>query len=223
MRTRIKFCGLTREADVEAAAEVGADAVGFVFFEKSPRAVSAARAKALARHVAPWMSIVGLFVNASASQIRALADEVGLSHLQLHGDETPEQCMHLGRPVIKAIRIDAQTQEPALVKSIQAYADCDALLFDADSEGFGGSGHSFDWSLIAPLASSLRGRWVLSGGLHEQSVSQAIALLAPPALDVSSGIELLQQGQTVKGVKDAQRMQAFMRAVAQADQERNGA
>lgn len=229
MRTRIKICGLTREADVDAAVEAGVDAVGFVFYGPSPRNVSIQQAQRMVRRLPAWMSAVGLFVNASRHQMIEVADQVGLSHLQLHGDEPPERCTELGRPVIKAIRVTpgvaadrAQSRHEAdrVLNAMMAYMDCQAVLFDADSVGFGGSGKTFDWSLIEDVLTRsprLRSTWVLSGGLESQSVVQAIARLRPPCVDVSSGVELLQNGVTVKGLKDAKRIMEFVAAVRTAD------
>jgi phosphoribosylanthranilate isomerase len=231
MRTRIKICGLTREQDVDAAVEAGVDAVGFVFYDKSPRAVSADAAAAMIRRLPPWMAAVGLFVNAQRETILQIADQAGLTHLQLHGDEPPEACLRLGRPVVKAIRVrtglaegEASMAETSrLIGLVRAYADCHALLFDADSEGFGGSGRSFDWDLLANVLADTperRRTWVLSGGLESGSVGQALARLGPVCVDVSSGVELLQDGRPCKGVKDPARIRAFAQAVQVADADR---
>ena len=147
MRTRIKICGLTRESDLDAAVEAGVDAVGFVFYGASPRAVSMDRARILARRLPAWVASVGLFVNASKDEVLRTAETVGLSHLQLHGDETPSDCTGLGRPVIKAIRVRATTDAQSVdreAKRLRAlmtdFSNCQAVLLDADSAGFGGSG-----------------------------------------------------------------------------------
>ena len=161
MRTRIKICGLTRPEDVDAAVEAGVDAIGLVFYPASPRFVQIETARQLVRRLPAWMSSVGLFVNATREQILQTADAVGLSHLQLHGDETPADCQGFGRPVIKAIRLPAGPASQgaldgaALIKLTQPYGDCAAVLFDADSAGFGGSGQSFDWTCLADSASTL--------------------------------------------------------------------
>jgi phosphoribosylanthranilate isomerase len=227
MRTRIKVCGLTREADVDAAVEAGVDALGFVFYAASPRAVSAERAQVLARRVPAWVSLVGLFVNAPRSEILKTADLAGLSHLQLHGNESPEDCSGLGRPVIKALRIrpvaDAaqRAAEQARLSGLVAqFSGCAALLLDTDSSGFGGSGQSFDWQLVGPELRNdpMRSRtWVLSGGLESDSVGRAVSQLQPACVDVSSGVERLEGGVVVKGQKDAQRIREFVAAVNAAD------
>lgn len=219
MRTRVKICGLTREQDVDAAVRAGADAIGLVFYPKSPRAVQVEQAQALARRAAPWVSVVGLFVNASRAEILNTAAQVGLSHIQLHGDESAADCQDLGRPVIKAVRMGtALHTDDALVKFVQPYIAVSSLLFDADSAGFGGSGHAFDWSRLLAVRAMLAGRWVLSGGLHAESVGQAIQMLAPDAVDVSSGVEQIEQGVVQRGRKDPARIRSFMAAVQAADE-----
>ncbi len=234
MRTRIKICGLTRESDVEAAIEAGVDALGFVFYDASPRAVSADRARLLVRRIPAWMASVGLFVNASRDEILRTADRAGLSHLQLHGDETPKDCLGLGRPVIKAIRVRATTDEQSLDQEsarirglVDQFSACQAILLDADSAGFGGSGQAFDWAVVERAGLSRRSlakapsdgaAWVLSGGLESGSVGQSILRLSPPCVDVSSGVERLEAGRPVKGEKDALRISAFVNAVRLADE-----
>ncbi|MBU3723889.1 MAG: phosphoribosylanthranilate isomerase [Burkholderiaceae bacterium] len=226
MRTRIKVCGLTREPDVDDAVEAGVDAIGFVFYEPSPRSVSIQQAQRLARRVPAWVCLVGLFVNAPRNIMLSVADEVGLSHLQLHGDESPDDCRGLGRPVIKALRIGSEVFTPgaaqgnAIAQRVAAYEDCHAVLFDADSVGFGGSGQSFDWGLLEGVfarAPRLESSWVLSGGLESGSVGQAIARLRPPCVDVSSGVEARENGKQLKGIKDARRIREFVASVRVAD------
>lgn len=227
MRTRIKVCGLTRESDVDAAVAAGVDAVGFVFYAASPRAVSPDQARALVRRLPAWVSAVGLFVNSPRDTILRVADQVGLSHIQLHGDETPSDCQGLGRPVIKALRVKtglapalAAAEADRLAGLIQDFSGCQAVLFDADSAGFGGSGQAFDWSILSSALAKAPGlppTWVLSGGLESGSVGEAIAALRPPCVDVSSGVELIQDGVTRKGIKDPQRIAQFVAAVNAAD------
>ncbi|MFZ9140509.1 MAG: phosphoribosylanthranilate isomerase [Burkholderiaceae bacterium] len=225
MRTRIKICGLTRPQDVDAAVEAGVDAIGLVFYVASPRFVDTETARQLVRRLPAWMASVGLFVNASREQILRTADAVGLSHLQLHGDETPADCQGFGRPVVKAIRLPAGSQGQggldgaALIKLTQPYEDCAAVLFDADSAGFGGSGQSFDWTCLQDADKTLNRAWVLSGGLSVDNVAEAIRQLRPPAVDVSSGVEQLVDGKPQKGIKDSVRIQAFVNAVRLADQD----
>ncbi len=215
-RTRIKLCGLSRPEDVTHAIELGADAIGLVFYPPSPRSVSVAQAVELVRDVPPFVSVVGLFVNATPDWIREVASNVGLTLLQFHGDETAEQCESLagvaGLPWLRALRVAADTQPADLVKSALNYSAASSFLFDTHVEGYGGGGKVFDWSLIP---AELARRAVLSGGLNAQNVSDAIHHVRPYAVDVSSGIEV----PGAKGVKDHARMAAFVRAVRAADAE----
>lgn len=205
MKTRIKICGLTREADVDAAVEAGADAVGFVFYPPSPRYVTPERAAELARRVPPFVDVVGLFVNASAEEIAAACATVPLNLLQFHGDETPAFCRSFARPWLRAARVRPGLD---LVEFACSYADARGLLLDAFVEGYGGGGHVFDWTLIPP---GLPGHLVLSGGLHADNVGEAIHRVRPVAVDVSSGVE------AGKGIKDHEKIAAFVAAVRAAD------
>ena len=210
-RTRIKVCGLTRAADVESAVDAGADAIGLVFYPPSPRYVTAAQAAELARHVPPFVSTVGLFVNAGRDEVRRILDEVPLSLLQFHGDEPPEACMDHGLPWIKATRVRPEID---LLEFARLHSAASGILLDADSALYGGSGHTFDWSLIPP---ALGARLILSGGLNPANVEEAVRRVRPWAVDVSSGVEFLQDGKTIKGVKDAARIAAFISGVRNAD------
>ena len=213
-RTRIKLCGLSKPSDVDCAVDLGADAIGLVFYPPSPRALSVAQAVELTRNVPPFLSVVGLFVNATPDWVRDVTSNVPLSLLQFHGDETPAQCEALasvaGLPWLRALRIEPDTQPGDLVKSALNYSAASGLLFDTHVEGYGGGGKVFDWSLIP---AELARRAVLSGGLNAQNVGEAIRRVRPYAVDVSSGIEV----QGAKGVKDHARMAAFVHAVRQAD------
>ncbi|HEY2022550.1 phosphoribosylanthranilate isomerase [Paraburkholderia sp.] len=215
-RTRIKLCGLSKPEDVFHAINLGADAIGLVFYPPSRRSVSVAQAVELVHEVPPFMSAVGLFVNATPDWIREVASNVNLTLLQFHGDETPEQCEALasvaGLPWLRALRIAADTQPADLVKSAFSYSAASGLLFDTHVEGYGGGGKVFDWSLIP---AELAHRAVLSGGLNAQNVVDAIRRVRPYAVDVSSGIEV----PGARGVKDHARMAAFVRAVRAADAE----
>lgn len=220
-RTRIKICGLTREQDVRAAVDAGADAIGLIFYDKSPRFVDVARAAVLAEQVPPFVSVVGLFVNADAEEVAHVAERVPLTLLQFHGDETPQQCTEIARrcrlPFMRAARVRAGLD---LVEFADQYRDAAGLLLDAFVEGYGGGGHVFDWTLIPaqwlshnpanPPADDAP-RIVLSGGLNAQNVAGAIERVRPYAVDVSSGVE------ASKGVKDHARIAAFVRAVRMAD------
>jgi phosphoribosylanthranilate isomerase len=215
-RTRIKLCGLSKPEDVSHAIDLGADAIGLVFYPPSPRSVSIAQAVEMVHDVPPFVSVVGLFVNASPDWMREVVSNVGLTLLQFHGDETAQQCEALaslaGLPWLRALRIAADTQPADLVKSALNYSAASALLFDTHVDGYGGGGKVFDWSLIP---AGLARRAVLSGGLNAQNVSDAIHRVRPYAVDVSSGIET----PGARGVKDHARMAAFVRAVRAADAE----
>jgi phosphoribosylanthranilate isomerase len=204
-RTRIKICGLTREADLDTAVEAGADAVGFVFYSKSPRHVTLARAEALARRLPPFVTAVGLFVNADASEIRAALAAIPQLVLQFHGDESPAQCRAAGRPYLRAARMVPGVD---LLDFARQYSDAQALLLDAHVEGYGGGGKVFDWSLIP---ASVPCPVVLSGGLTAANVTDGILQVRPWAVDVSSGVE------SAKGIKDAHAIRRFCEAVREAD------
>jgi phosphoribosylanthranilate isomerase len=204
-RTRIKICGLTREADVDAAVQAGADAVGFVFYAASPRAVALDRAAVLAARLPAFVQPVGLFVNAQPDQVAAACAAVPTLMLQFHGDETVEQCRGAGRPYLRAARMAPGFD---LLDFASRYPDARGLLLDAFVEGFGGGGKVFDWSLIPP---SVHCPLVLSGGLTPANVTDGVLQVRPWAVDVSSGVE------SAKGVKDAALIRRFCDAVREAD------
>lgn len=206
MRTRIKICGLTRHQDIEAAILAGADALGFVFYPKSPRYVAIAQAKELLAQVPPFVTTVGLFVNPLETEVRATLDEVPLSLLQFHGDETEVECARYARPFIKVARMRAEFD---LLDYASLFPQAHGLLLDTFVESYGGSGHAFDWSLIPD---SIPKPIILSGGLNSDNVAQAITRVRPYAVDVSSGVEI------AKGIKDAQLIQRFVQAVRGADE-----
>jgi phosphoribosylanthranilate isomerase len=204
-RTRIKICGLTREADVDAAVASGADALGFVFYDKSPRHVTLQRAADLARRLPPFVTPVGLFVNAAPDQTRAACAAIPQLLLQFHGDESPAECRGHARPYVRAARIVAGFD---LLDFATRFSDAQAVLLDAHVEGYGGGGKVFDWSLVpAGMARPV----VLSGGLRAGHVIEGILQVRPWAVDVSSGVE------SEKGIKDAQALRRFCDAVREAD------
>jgi len=217
-RTRIKICGLTCEQDVDAAVDAGADAVGFVLYPASPRAVTAARASQLASRLPPFISPVLLFVNENpvASQ-QALAAVSG-ALAQFHGDESPDQCWEgSGRGTHRFMRaaripLGAAGVEFDLVKYASDYSRAQAILLDAHVEGYGGGGKAFDWSLLPPVVDA---HLVLSGGLTPANVGDGIRQLRARckslSVDVSSGVE------ASKGIKDAVRIRDFVAAVRAAD------
>ena len=211
-RTRIKICGLTREADVAAAVAAGADAIGLVFYAKSPRAVSVARAAELARWLPPFVTPVGLFVNAAPALIAEAVVAIPNLLLQFHGDETAAQCeahhQATRRPYLRAARMAPGF---ALLDFAAAHANAAGILLDAHVDGYGGGGKAFDWSLIP---ANVPRPVVLSGGLHPANVGDGITHVRPWAVDVSSGVETLNGP---KGLKDAALMRQFCEAVREAD------
>lgn len=213
-RTRVKICGLTRCEDVQAAVQAGADAIGLVFYPDSKRAVSIEQARLLRQAVPAFVSVVALFVNADSADVRAVIEQVQPDLLQFHGDETPEVCRAYGRRYMRAFRIGGPAMEtPAQVRAATlTYPDAAAWLFDTYSTGYGGSGVSFDHDLLASVQGSEQSRpVVLAGGLDAATVGDAIRAVRPYAVDVSSGVE------TSAGIKSAERIQAFIQAVRQAD------
>jgi phosphoribosylanthranilate isomerase len=206
-RTRIKICGLTRELDVDAAVHAGADAIGFVLYEKSPRHVSAARAGELSRRLPPFVTPVILLVNASAQQAQQALDAVPNALLQFHGDEAAAQCDAFGRPYIRAARMAPGFN---LLDFSLSFPAAQAMLVDAHVEGYGGGGQVFDWSL---LPKQLARPMILSGGLHPGNVIEGVCSVRPWAVDVSSGVEV------GKGIKDAALMRQFCQAVRAADRQ----
>jgi phosphoribosylanthranilate isomerase len=204
-RTRVKICGITREEDLAAAVEAGADAVGLVMYEHSPRYVDLERAAALVHALPCFVTPVGLFVNADAQHVARAARRIPQLLLQFHGDETPAQCRASGHPYLRAVRM---TPGVDLLDFAAQYPDARGLLLDAHVEGYGGGGKVFDWSLIprnVPLPV------VLSGGLHAGNVVEGILRVRPWAVDVSSGVE------SAKGIKDAAAIRRFCEAVREAD------
>jgi phosphoribosylanthranilate isomerase len=216
-RTRIKMCGFTREADVQAAVQAGADAIGFVLYPPSPRHVSIERAAELTRLLPAFVSPVLLFVNDTPERIRQACAAVPGALLQFHGDESAEFCEAMsqatGRPHLKAARIPlTEAARFDLVKFAEIHQQAQALLLDAHVDGYGGGGKTFNWSLLPP---SVNAHLVLSGGLTPANVADGIRTLRPRArslaVDVSSGIE------AGKGLKDADKIRQFVDAVRAAD------
>lgn len=206
MNVRIKICGITSEADAVAAAEAGADAIGLNFHPASPRAIDVAQAQAICAVLPPFVTTVGLFVDAPAERIAAILEQVPLQMLQFHGDEPAADCSRWQRPWLKALRMRDDVDVAALGASYRA---AEALLLDSYRPGVpGGTGETFDWRRIP---SALPRPLVLAGGLTPENVAEAIRIVRPQAVDVSGGVE------RAKGVKDAEVMQAFVDAVRRAD------
>ena len=204
-RTRIKICGLTREQDVDEAVACGADAIGFVLYERSPRHVTPQRAAELARRLPPFVTPVCLLVNASAELLAETLAAVPNALLQFHGDETPEACRAPGRAYLRAARMAPGLD---LLDFAARHPQATGLLLDAHVEGYGGGGKVFDWSLIP---ANVPCPVVLSGGLNPANVIDGVMALRPWAVDVSSGVE------SAKGIKDAALMRRFCEAVREAD------
>jgi phosphoribosylanthranilate isomerase len=221
-RTRIKICGLTREQDVDAAVAAGVDAIGFVMYAPSPRAVTVERAAELALRLPAFVTPVLLFVNETSEAIAHACVQVPGAWLQFHGDETPDHCRKiartLGRRWIRAARIPLETpagEEPFdLLKYAQDYSDAQAVLLDAHVDGYGGGGKTFNWSQLPP---NVNAHLVLSGGLNAANVTDGIRALRNHghslAVDVNSGVE------SAKGIKDAVKIHEFVRSVRAADAE----
>ena len=215
-RTRVKICGLTRAEDAAAAVAAGADALGFVFYPPSPRYVTPARAAALIAALPPFVGTVGLFVNTTPAELTAVLAIAPVALLQFHGDETARQCAELAeavrRPFLRVLRVKPDTMPADLLECEHQYRTASSwysgLLLDTFVDAYGGAGKGFDWSLIPK---ELAPRVVLSGGLSVHNATEAVLRVRPYALDISSGVE--QQ----KGIKDARKIAAFMRAVRAAD------
>jgi phosphoribosylanthranilate isomerase len=199
MVVRVKICGVTRLRDLQAACGAGADALGFVFYEKSPRHVTVEAAADLVRALPPFVQSVGLFVNAEPAFIERVLEAVPLDLLQFPGDESPADCARYGRPYIKAVRVNRDTD---LLKCAADFEAARGLLLDAFVPGVpGGTGERFDWSLIPP---DLPKPVILSGGLTPDNVAEAVRRVRPWAVDVSSGVEVS------KGIKDAHKIARFI-------------
>lgn len=204
MRTRVKICGITRPVDALSAAEAGADAVGLVFAEDSRRYVSMDQARAICARLPPFITVVGLFVDAPSERIHAVLGQIPLALLQFHGHETPEQCRAYGRPYIKAIHMRVG-EDPQIQAQAQRYGDAAGFLLDTYSPmAAGGTGQVFDWSRVPR---ELNRPLILAGGLTPDNVAAAIKQVRPYAVDVSSGVE------QSKGIKDAAKITAFLRSV----------
>jgi phosphoribosylanthranilate isomerase len=202
MQTRIKICGITRIEDGLAAARLGADAIGLVFYEATPRYVTVDQARAIAQALPPFVSRVGLFVDVDADRVRATVSTVGLDILQFHGEESAETYRAFGRPYIKAVRM---WDDVDLYAQQRAYPDAIGLLLDTYVKHTpGGSGETFDWRLVPR---DLEKPIILAGGLTADNVKDAIKVVRPFAVDVSSGVE------ETKGVKDPEKISAFIERV----------
>lgn len=210
MRTRVKICGITRPEDGLAAARLGADAIGLVFWPPSPRAVDGARARQIISALPPFVTVVGLFVDAAPQVIEAVLREAPLDALQFHGSEQPADCERYGRPYIKAVRVRAPQD---VLAAAARYTHAGGLLLDTyHPDQPGGTGHRFDWGMIpGELPMSV----ILAGGLDVDNVTTAMRQVRPYAVDVSSGVE------AEKGIKSAAKIAAFINKVREGDEQHN--
>ena len=201
MRTRIKICGIKHSADALKAVECGADAIGLIFVEKSPRYASFTDARVIAESLPPFVTVVGLFMDASADLVREALKVVPLNLLQFHGDETPAFCDQFEMPYIKVLKMRENVN---VVAFAQEYPNAAGILLDTFSKSGGGSGQTFDWNLIPedmPLP------LILAGGLNPDNVASAVEIVKPYAVDVSSGVE------SEPSIKDHQKIEQFIKEV----------
>lgn len=206
-RTRVKICGITRREDAEHACNLGVDALGFVFVPASQRYIAPVDAQILVQHIPSFVTVVGLFLDAQASQVSDALELMPAMVPQFHGRESCEYCDSFQRPYIKALGIGSSGFPSR--QMLDSYTGASGFLFDSNEPGaLGGTGHTFDW---ARLEEAIDKPLILAGGLNVNNVRQAMATVAPYALDVSSGVE------SSKGVKSLPAMQQFMRAVHEAD------
>jgi len=204
MRTRVKICGITRPGDARAAAQAGADAIGLVFYPTSPRYLATERAVEIRDALPPFVQTVALFVNPDAAQVAQVLGRVRPSMLQFHGEETPEFCAQFGMPFVKAVRVKPGVDA---LEYLRPFSRAAAWLFDSHVPEYGGVGESFDWALVPVTERSV----ILSGGLSQANVAEAIRRVRPWGVDVSSGVE------SAKGIKDAAKIAAFIAEVRDAD------
>lgn len=214
-RTRVKICGFTRAQDIDAAVLAGADALGFVFYPKSPRMLATGQAAQLRRRIPAFVQAVSLFVNADEDFVREILLQVRPDLLQFHGEESPEQCRLYGHPYIKAFRVGAPGLDTVegLYRSCLRFADAQGWLMDGYHDAYGGTGTAFDAELIQGLQRRLEGQdglppLILAGGMRIANVAERVALHRPYAIDVSSGVE------DAPGIKSASKITQFMQALA---------
>ena len=204
MRTRVKICGITRPGDARAAAQAGADAIGLVFYPPSPRYLGTERAVEIRDALPPFVQTVALFVNPDAAQVAQVLGRVRPSMLQFHGEETPEFCAQFAMPFVKTVRVKPGVDA---LEYLRPFSRAAAWLFDSHVPEYGGAGESFDWALVPATERSV----ILSGGLSQANVAEAIRRVRPWGVDVSSGVE------SAKGIKDAAKIAAFIAEVRNAD------
>lgn len=208
--TKVKICGITRLKDAFAAARLGADYLGFVFYKKSPRHISPHKAKVIISFLPSQTSAVGVFVNDSEDNVKRISDYCGLKELQFHGDETPQYCRRFkGYKIIKAFRVKDKNS----LKNLNKFK-VSAFLFDAfDKKGFGGTGKTFNWPLIKPFLKT-KTPIILSGGINPGNIQSAIKKVSPYAVDISSGVEISP------GIKSRKLMKKLFLKISQIDSSR---
>jgi phosphoribosylanthranilate isomerase len=203
-RLKVKICGITRLEDALTAVQLGADALGFNFWPRSKRYLAPAAARAIVRRLPPLVTAVGVFVDPTREEILAAVDTAGVTMAQLHGDESPELCLSIPIPVLKAIRVADGSSLAAL-----ASYEVRGFVLDTPSPGYGGSGRTFDWSIVAEAARAMP--VILAGGLTPENVGEAVRSVRPWAVDVASGVE------STPGIKDADKLRRFLEAAREAD------
>lgn len=214
-RTRVKICGITRLTDIQAAVAAGADALGFVFVPASRRSVRVEVARDLVARVPAFVQTVALFSDPTVDWVETVVDQVGPDLLQFHGNESGRFCRQFGRPYIKAV--SAELDEEARRRVMQDHHTARGFLLDSHAlSGLGGTGHTFDWSRWPREDNRGQRPWILAGGLSPENVTEAVASLAPYAVDVSSGVE------DAPGIKSADKINAFIRGVGHARDQRQG-
>ncbi|MBT5872443.1 MAG: phosphoribosylanthranilate isomerase [Candidatus Latescibacteria bacterium] len=201
--TRVKICGITNQVDADMAVSAGADALGFIFFPGSPRHVEPDTVRSISERLPPFISVVGVFVNEIATQVNDLAAKCRLDTVQLHGDETPEYCADIDKTVVKVFRV----KNDDWLRESQPYRVSALLLDTWASDRYGGTGNTFDWSLVSRVSHPV----ILSGGLNPGNVADAISKVKPYGVDTSSGVE------SEPGIKDHKKVQEFIEAVRQTD------
>ncbi len=204
-RIRVKICGMTRRADIDMAIQLGVDAIGLIFYEKSPRYLSIEKARTLLVDLPPFVDVVGVFVNPSSDAVQTVIQDIPLNLLQFHGSETNEFCSQFGLPFLKAVLAESENK---IAGCANLYKDAAAILLDTPHETqWGGTGEAFDWSRIP---TSLPLPIVLAGGINLSNVSEALAVPSVYAIDVCSGLE------QNPGIKDSEKMKQFMQLVREA-------
>ena len=201
MRTRIKICGIKHKDDALKAVECGTDAIGLIFVEKSPRFVSFTEARIIAESLPPFVTVVGLFMDAPAAKVREALKVIPINLLQFHGNESAAFCDQFGVPYIKVLKMRENVN---VVAFTQEYPNAAGILLDTHSKAGGGSGQTFDWSLVPQEVSV---PIILAGGLNPENVATAIEQVRPYAVDVSSGVE------SGKAIKDHQKIEQFIKEV----------